>query len=175
WAEKAKELEWFQKWDKVLDDSNKPFYKWFTNGKINMTYNAVDRWIHTPKRNQVAILYVNERGDEEKLTYYELYRQVNKMANALKSLGIKKGDVVALYMPMCPEAVITMLACAKIGAPHTVIYSGLSVGALVERVNDAKAKIIVTADGTYRRGKVIELKKIVDEAVLRCPTVQTTV
>ena len=175
WAEKAKELEWFQKWDKVLDDSNKPFYKWFTNGKINMTYNAVDRWIHTSKRNQVAILYVNERGDEEKLTYYELYRQVNKMANALKSLGIKKGDVVALYMPMCPEAVITMLACAKIGAPHTVIYSGLSVGALVERVNDAKAKIIVTADGTYRRGKVIELKKIVDEAILRCPTVQTTV
>jgi len=175
WAEKAKEFEWFQKWDKVLDDSNKPFYKWFTNGKTNITYNAVDRWIHTSRRNQVAILYVNERGDEEKLTYYELYRQVNKMANALKSLGVKKGDVVALYMPMCPETVITMLACAKIGAPHTMIYSGLSVGALVERVNDAKAKIIVTADGTYRRGEVIELKKIVDEVVLHCPTVQTTV
>ncbi|ADL58260.1 acetyl-coenzyme A synthetase [Methanothermobacter marburgensis str. Marburg] len=123
----------------------------------------------------VAILYVNERGEEKKLTYYELHREVNRTANALKSLGIKKGDAVAMYLPMCPELVISMLACAKIGAMHSVIYSGLSVGALVERLNDAKAKIIITADGTYRRGGVIELKPIVDEAILQCPTIETTV
>ncbi|MGB9838560.1 acetate--CoA ligase [Methanothermobacter sp.] len=175
WAEKAKRFEWFRKWDKVLDESNKPFYRWFVNGKINMTHNAVDRWLDTDKRNQVAILYVNERGDERKLTYYELHREVNRTANALKSLGIKKGDAVAMYLPMCPELVISMLACAKIGAVHSVIYSGLSVGALVERLNDAKAKIIITADGTYRRGGVIELKPIVDEAILQCPTIETTV
>lgn len=145
------------------------------NGKINMTHNAVDRWLDTDKRNQVAILYVNERGEEKKLTYYELHREVNRTANALKSLGIKKGDAVAMYLPMCPELVISMLACAKIGAVHSVIYSGLSVGALVERLNDAKAKIIITADGTYRRGGVIELKPIVDEAILQCPTIETTV
>ena len=175
WAEKAKRFEWFRKWDRVLDESNKPFYKWFVNGKINMTHNAVDRWLDTDKRNQVAILYVNERGEEKKLTYYELHREVNRTANALKSLGIKKGDAVAMYLPMCPELVISMLACAKIGAVHSVIYSGLSVGALVERLNDAKAKIIITADGTYRRGGVIELKPIVDEAILQCPTIETTV
>ncbi|MCG2829124.1 acetate--CoA ligase [Methanothermobacter sp. K4] len=175
WAEKAKRFEWFRKWDTVLDESNKPFYKWFVNGKINMTHNAVDRWLDTDKRNQVAILYVNERGEERKLTYYELHREVNRTANALKSLGIKKGDAVAMYLPMCPELVISMLACAKIGAVHSVIYSGLSVGALVERLNDAKAKVIITADGTYRRGGVIELKPIVDEAILQCPTIETTV
>lgn len=175
WAEKAERFEWFRKWDRVLDESNRPFYRWFVNGKINMTYNAVDRWLDTDKRNQVAILYVNERGDERKLTYYELYREVNRTANALKSLGIKKGDAVALYLPMCPELVISMLACAKIGAVHSVIYSGLSVGALVERLNDARAKIIITADGTYRRGGVIKLKPIVDEAILQCPTIETTV
>nr|ABB81888.1 acetyl-CoA synthetase 1 [Methanothermobacter thermautotrophicus] len=175
WAEKAERLEWFRKWDRVLDESNRPFYRWFVNGKINMTYNAVDRWLDTDKRNQVAILYVNERGDERKLTYYELYREVSRTANALKSLGIKKGDAVALYLPMCPELVVSMLACAKIGAVHSVIYSGLSVGALVERLNDARAKIIITADGTYRRGGVIKLKPIVDEAILQCPTIETTV
>jgi len=175
WAEKAEQFEWFQKWDQVLDESNKPFYKWFNNGKINLAYNAVDRWIHTDKRNQVAILYANERGDEKKLTYYELYREVNKMANALKNLGVEKGDTVSMYMPMCPELLISMLACNKIGAIHSVVYSGLSVGAFVERMNDAKAKILVTADGTFRRGKVIDLKKIVDEAMLKCHTIETTI
>lgn len=175
WEEKAEELEWFEKWDKVLDESNKPFYKWYVNGKINLTYNAVDRWIYTEKRNQVAILYINERGGEEKLTYYELYRQVNKMANGLKNLGVKKGDTVSMYLPMCPELIISMLACAKIGAVHSVVYSGLSVGAFVERMNDANAKILVTADGTYRRGKIIDLKKISDEALLQCPTIETVI
>ena len=175
WEEKAEDLDWFQKWDKVLDESNKPFYKWFVNGKINLAYNAVDRWIDTEKRNQVAILYVNERGDEKKLTYYELYREVNKMANGLKNLGVKKGDTVSMYLPMCPELLISMLACNKIGAVHSVVYSGLSVGAFVERMNDAKIKILITADGTYRRGKIIDLKKISDEAMLQCPTIETVI
>lgn len=175
WEEKAEDLEWFERWDKVLDESNKPFFKWFVNGKINMAYNAVDRWIDTEKRNQVAILYVNERGDERKLTYYELYREVNKMANGLKNLGVKKGETVSMYLPMCPELLISMLACTKIGAVHSVVYSGLSVGAFVERMNDAKVKILITADGTYRRGKIINLKKISDEALLQCPTIETVV
>ena len=175
WAEKAEDLDWFQKWDQVLDESNKPFYKWFINGKINLAYNAVDRWIHTNKRNHVAILYVNERGDERKLTYYELYCKVNKMANALKNLGVKKGETVATYLPMCPELVVSMLACTKIGALHSVVYSGLSVGAFVRRMNHAEAKILITADGTYRKGKIIDLKKISDEALLQCPTIETVV
>ncbi|MDO9045190.1 MAG: acetate--CoA ligase [Methanobacteriaceae archaeon] len=175
WSEKAEQFEWFETWDKVLDESKKPFYKWFTNGKINLAYNAVDRWISTDKRNQVAILYTNERGDEKKLTYYELYREVNKMANALKNLGIKKGDTVSMYLPMCPELLISMLACTKIGAVHSVVYSGLSVGAFVERMNDADAKVLITADGTFRRGKIIDLKKIVDESILQCPTIETVV
>ncbi len=175
WAEKSEQFEWFKPWDKVLDESNKPFYKWFVNGKINLAYNAVDRWISTDKRNQVAILYVNERGEEKKLTYFELYREVNKMANALKNLGIKKGETVSMYLPMCPQLLISMLACNKIGAMHSVVYSGLSVGAFVERMNDANAKVLITADGTFRRGKIINLKNIVDEAVLQCPTIETIV
>lgn len=175
WAEKAEQFEWFKKWDQVLDESNKPFYKWFVGGKINLAHNAVDRWVETDKRNQVAILYANERGDERKLTYYELSREVNKFANALRNLGVVKGDRVSMYLPMCPELLISMLACNKIGAIHSVVYSGLSVGAVVERMNDAKAKILITADGTFRRGKVIDLKKITDEAMLQCKTVETVV
>ncbi len=175
WAEKAEQFEWFRKWDQVLDESNKPFYKWFVGGKINLAYNAVDRWIETEKRNQVAILYINERGEEKKITFYELYVQVNKLANALKNLGVQKGDTVSMYLPMCPELLISILACNKIGAVHSVVYSGLSVGAFVERMNDAKAKVLFTADGTYRRGKIIDLKAIADEAILQCPTIETIV
>ena len=175
WAEKAEQFHWFKKWDTVLDDSNKPFYKWFEGGKINLAYNAVDRWIKTEKRNQVAILYVNERGHERKMTYYELYRRVNQFANGLKNMGVKKGDKVSMYLPMCPELIVSMLACTKIGAVHSVVYSGLSVGAFVERMNDARAKILITADGTFRRGKIIDLKKISDEAMLQCPTIETVV
>ncbi|MCL2116660.1 MAG: acetate--CoA ligase [Methanobrevibacter sp.] len=175
WAMEAEQLDWFKKWDTILDTSKKPFYKWFVGGKINLAYNAVDRWINTEKRNKIAILYANELGEEIKLSYYELYREVNKMANALLNLGVKKGDAVSLYLPMCPQLVITMLACTKIGAIHSAIYSGLSSSAVAERVNNIKSKVVVTADGTYRRGKVITLKPIVDEAIEDCPTVQTVV
>lgn len=171
----AEQLDWFKKWDEVLDESEKPYYKWFVGGKINLAYNAIDRWIKTEKRNKIAILYTNERGDEIKLTYYELYREINKMANALLNLGIKKGDTVSMYLPMCPELVISMLACTKIGAVHSAIYSGLSSVAVVERINDIKSKVVITADGTYRRGKIINLKSVIDEAMLQCPTVQTVV
>lgn len=175
WAEQAKQFHWFREWDKVLDDSDAPFYQWFTGGKINLTYNAVDRWIETGNRNRLAIIYTNERGEEIKMTYYELYIQVNKMANALKNLGVGKGDIVSMYLPMCPESIISMLACAKIGAVHSVVFSGLSVGSFVERMNDAKVKVLIAADGTYRRGKVIDLKTIVDEAILRCPSIESVV
>jgi len=175
WGEKAQQFEWFAPWTKVLDESNKPFYKWFVDGKTNITYNAVDRQIKTDRRNKLAVLYVNERGDEKKVTYYELCRAVNKMANALKKLGVKKGDRVAMYLPPCIESVVSMLACAKIGAIHNVVYAGFSVHALRERINDAEAKILITADGTFRRGKIIDLKQVSDEAVLQCPTVETTV
>ncbi|ODS36494.1 MAG: acetate--CoA ligase, partial [Candidatus Altiarchaeales archaeon WOR_SM1_86-2] len=175
WGKKAGNFEWFEKWDKVLDDTGKPFYKWFVGGKTNITYNAVDRWVNTPRRDQVAVLYVNERGDEKKFTYHELYGEVNRMANALKRLGVEKGDRVAMYLPMCPELVVSMLACAKIGAVHSVVYAGFSEGALAGRINDAEAKVLITADGTARRGRIIDLKKVSDKAVLRCPTVEMTV
>jgi len=175
WAEKAENFEWFKKWDTVLDESDKPFYKWFVGGKTNITYNAVDRWIKTVRRNQVAILYVNENGDEKKLTYYELYCEINKLSNGLKRLGVNKGDRVTIYLPMSPELPISLLACAKIGAIHSVVFAGFSEGALADRINDAEAKILITADGTYRRGKVIDLKSIADKAVLRCPTIETSI
>ena len=175
WGEKAQQFEWFAPWTKVLDESDKPFYKWFVDGKTNITYNAVDRQIKTDRRNKLAVLYVNERGDEKKVTYYELFRAVNKMANALKKLGVKKGDRVAMYLPPCIESVVSMLACAKIGAIHNVVYAGFSVHALRERINDAEAKILITADGTFRRGKIIDLKQVSDEAVLQCPTVETII
>ena len=175
WAEKARQFEWFAPWTQTLDTSGAPFYKWFVGGKTNIAYNAVDRHIRTDKRYKLALLYVNERGDERKITYYELYREVNKAANALKKLGVTKGDRVALYLPPCVESVVSMLACAKIGAVHNVVYAGFSVHALAERINDAKAKVLITADGTFRRGQVIDLKAVSDEAVSSCPSVETTI
>ncbi len=176
WEEAAEELEWYKKWDKVLDDSDPPFYKWFVGGKCNIVHNALDRHVHTFRKNKVAIIWQGEPlKDIKKLTYYELYRRVNKFANVLKSLGIKKGDRVAIYLPNIPEIAIAMLACAKIGAVHTVVYAGFSAAALKERVNDARAKIIVTADGLYRNGKIINLKNVVDEAMLECPTVENVI
>ena len=173
WEKAAEELEWFEKWDKVLDDSNPPFYKWFVGAKCNIVYNALDRHIKTFRKNKIAIIWRGEPvGEYRKLTYYELYRQVNKFSNALKSLEIKKGDRIAIYMPNLLQTAIAMLACAKIGAVHMIVHSGFSAHALRERVNDAKARVIITADGVYRNGKIINLKEAVDEAMIECPTVE---
>ncbi|MCD6319246.1 MAG: acetate--CoA ligase [Candidatus Desulfofervidaceae bacterium] len=176
WEEAAKELEWYKPWDKVLDESDAPFYKWFVGAQCNIVHNALDRHVKSFRKNKVAIIWQGEPlKDIKKLTYYELYRRVNKFANVLNSLGVKKGDRVAIYLPNIPEIAIAMLACAKIGAVHTVVYAGFSAAALRERVNDAKAKIIVTSDGLYRNGKIINLKNVVDEAMLECSSVENVI
>lgn len=173
WGKAAEELEWFKKWDKVLDESNAPFYQWFAGGKCNIVHNALDRHIRTFRKNKVAIIWQGEPQEEyRKLTYYELYRLVNRFANVLKSLGINKGDRIVIYIPNILETAIAMLGCAKIGAIHTLVYAGFSAHALRERVNDAKAKVIITADGVYRNGKIVHLKEIVDEAMVECPTIE---
>jgi acetyl-CoA synthetase len=177
WDEMARTFaDWYQPYTQVLDDSGKPYYKWFTSGKINVAYNAVDRHAKSANRNKVAFYFIGEPvGDTRTITYYELYREVNKMANALKSAGVVKGDRVVAYLPMIPELPITMLACAKIGAIHTVVFSGFSSGGLNSRVNDAEAKVVVTADGFYRRGKPLPLKPNVDEAMKTAPSVKKVV
>lgn len=148
----AEELEWFQKWDKVLE-WNYPYAKWFINGKTNITYNCIDRHVKNGKRNKVAFISIDEEGNEKKVTYGELLDLVSRLANGLKSLGIKKGDRVSIYMPNTVEAAIAMLACARIGAIHSVVFAGFSEGALKIRIDDAKAKAVITATYTKRRGK----------------------
>ncbi len=138
WAEAAKDLDWFKPWDKVFDASKKPFFKWFVGAKCNLTYNALDRHIGTKIEKKTAILWEDEVGRTKKYTYLELYREVNKLVNALRGLGVKKGDRVAMYMPNIPEIAIAMLACAKIGAMHSVVYAGYSANALADRINDAR-------------------------------------
>jgi acetyl-CoA synthetase len=175
WADLAeKELHWFKKWDRVLDWSNPPFAKWFVNGKINISYNCLDRHLTTSRRNKAAIIWEGEPGDSRTLTYAQLHREVCQFANAMKKLGVKKGDRVGIYMPMIPEAAIAMLACARIGAPHSVVFGGFSAEALRDRLNDAQAKLIITADGGFRKDQVIELKEQVDKALENngAPTVE---
>ncbi len=171
WAEAANRLDWFQRWDKVLE-WDAPWAKWFVGGKLNASYNAVDRHNKTWRRNKAAIMWEGEPGDSRVLTYHDLYREVNQFAAVLLDLGVTKGDRVAFYMPMIPELAIGMLACARIGAPHTVIFGGFSAEALRDRANDSQAKLIVTADGGWRRGNVIALKDITDAAVTDAPTVE---
>jgi len=176
WADAAKELDWFKKWDKVLDDSEAPFYKWFTGAKCNIVYNALDRHINTANKNKLALIWEGEPGDTKKFTYYELYRAVNRFANALRSLGIKKGDRVVLYMPPLPETMISILAVAKIGAVHSMVFAGFSAKALRERIQDAEAKLVITADGFYRNGRPANVKNLVDKALVGgCETVDTVV
>jgi len=174
-AERAEELEWFQKWDKVLDDSNPPFYKWFTGAKTNIVHNAVDRHLKTWRKNKLALIWQGEPGDGRTFSYHALNRQVSKFASVLKSLGVKKGDIVTIYLPRIPELVFAMLACAKIGAAHSVVYGGFSVEALAERIEDAQSRVLITADGGWMRGKVVQLKQIADEAIARQPTIETCV
>jgi len=176
WDEVAKnDIEWFEPYEDVLDDSNAPFYRWFVGGKINITHNCLDRHIES-KGDKTAIIWQGEpENEEERITYHELYNRVCRFANALKTLGVEKGDVVTLYMGMVPELPVAMLACARIGAIHSVVFGGFSSTALRDRINDAQAKAIVTMDGYYRRGKVIETKRIVDKALDGAPSVENVV
>ncbi len=174
WASQAERLDWFRKWDQVLD-WNPPFAKWFVNGKLNVCYNCVDRHTKTWRRNKAAIVFEGEPGDSRVLTYWDLYREVSQFANVLRSLGVEKGDRVAIYLPMIPEIAISMLACARVGAPHSVIFGGYSSEPLSDRINDAGAKVLITADGGWRRGKVVPLKENADVALEKCPTVEKVV
>lgn len=170
WARMAKELHWFKKWDKVLE-WNLPHAKWFVGGKINISYNCLDRHLSGTRRNKAAIIWEGEPGDERTLTYAQLHKEVCKFANVLKRAGVKASDRIALYMPLVPELAIAMLACARIGATHSVIFAGFSADSLKDRINDAGCKLVVTADGGYRRGSEVVLKPAVDEALKHTPSV----
>src|SRR5215471_6991953 len=164
WARFAAELEWSTPWTKVLD-WQPPHAKWFVGGQLNASANCVDRHVRNGRRNKAAIIWEGEPGDTRTLTYFDLHREVSKFANVLKSLGIKKGDRVALYLPLIPELAIAMLACARIGAVHSVVFGGFSAESLRDRINDQKARLLVTADGGYRRGQIVPLKQVADEAL----------
>ncbi|MFI5395222.1 MAG: acetate--CoA ligase [Candidatus Binatia bacterium] len=174
WAEVAGELDWFSPWQSVLE-WKMPFAKWFVGGTTNLAYNCVDRHLHSWRRNKAAIIWEGEPGDSRTLTYHDLHREVSRFANVLKHLGVSKGDRVGIYLPMIPEAAIAMLACARIGAPHSVVFGGFSAEALRDRLNDAQAKLVVTADGGYRRGTVVPLKANVDDALRDAPSVENVV
>jgi len=174
WAEIASELHWFAPWTSVLE-WNPPSARWFVGGKINLCYNCVDRHALGDRKDKVAILWESEPGETRTLTYGELYLEVQKFANVLKGLGVRKGDRVAVYMGMTPELAIALLACARIGAVHSVIFGGFAANALVDRINDASCVAVITQDGSYRRGQEVRLKPIVDEALKNCPTVKHVV
>lgn len=175
WAEEAYKLEWYKPWDAVFDYSEKPFFKWFAGGKTNIVLNAIDRHMATWRKNKLAIIWEGEPGDVRTLSYHALNREVSKFANILKGMGVRKGDIVTIYMPQIPELPIAMLACAKIGAAHSVVYGGFSVEALAARIEDARSRVLITADGGWRRGKVTDLKGIANEAMRRSPTIEVCV
>ena len=173
WEEQAKNIVWFKEWDKVLDWDNPPFGKWFVGGRLNASINCLDEHVKDPGiKNKVAIIWEAENGETRSFTYYQLYRYVNQFANALKSLGVKKDDRVTIYLPMVPELPIAMLSCARIGATHTVVFSGFSAQAISDRANDSESKVIITADGGFRRGKLVELKRVVDDAISSAPSIE---
>jgi len=174
WEQEARKLEWFRTWDKVLD-WDLPFAKWFPGGMLNASYLCIDRHLRTWRRNKVAIYWEGENGEERTLSYSQLYREVNRLSFALQKLGVKDGDRVAIYLPMIPELPIAMLATARIGAIHTVVFSGFSSMALADRVNETEAKVVITADGGFRRGKVVQLKGIVDEALEKTPSMEKVI
>ena len=171
WAEQARALQWIRPWDRVLEWTP-PHAKWFVGGQLNAAANCLDRHLDGPTRNKAALIWEGEPGDRRVLTYWELAREVRKAANALKRLGVQKGDRVAIYMPLLPEAAIAMLACARIGAVHSVIFGGFSAESVRDRVNDAEAKVLITADAGYRRGQVLPLKRMADAALTATPSIQ---
>src|SRR6059058_2185554 len=172
WAKQAEDLQWFEKWDKVLDDSNPPFYKWFTGGKINVSYNCVDRHVEAGRGDRVAFHWRGEEGEERDVTYADLHRDVQRFANALKDNGIAKGDVVGIYLPMIPEVVVAMLACARIGAPHNLVFGGFSPESVKERMEFSDAKALITVDGARRKGKTAPIKQQVDEVMGDVKTIE---
>ena len=174
WAKLAEELHWFKKWDKVLE-WDPPYAKWFEGGKLNVSYNCIDRHLAAGRRNKAALIWEGEPGDWKVYTYGDLYREVCRFANGLKSLGVKKGDRVTIYLPMVPELPIAMLACARIGAPHSVIFGGFSAESIRDRLNDSQSKVVITADGGYRRGNIVQLKQNADEALTDAPSVERVV
>src|SRR6476661_2970335 len=174
WVREAKELVWRKPWKRVLD-WKAPFAKWFVGGQLNVSANCLDRHLDGPRRNKAAIIWEGEPGDSRVLTYQMLHREVCQFANVLKSQGVKAGDRVTIYMPLVPELAIAMLACARIGAVHSVIFGGFSADAVADRNNDAQAKLVITADGGWRRGKVVPLKANVDAALDKSPTVKTCI
>src|SRR2546429_5170034 len=174
WGEIAGQLHWFRKWDKVLE-WEAPWAKWFTGGQINLSFNCLDRHVATWRRNKAAIIWEGEPGEVRTFTYQQLLTEVSKFANVLKSLGIQKGDTVAIYMPMTPELPVAMLACARIGAAHSVVFGGFSADALGGRINDAQAKVLITADGGWRRGAVVPLKANADAALEDTPSIEHVV
>ena len=163
WERQARELHWFKPWDQVLDDSNPPFYKWFIGGELNVSYNCLDRHVEAGRGDRVAFHWRGEEGEERDITYADLLGEVQRFANALKDLGIDKGDIVGIYLPMIPEVVVAMLACARIGAPHNVVFGGFSPESVRERMEFSEAKALITVDGAARRGKVAPVKQSVDE------------
>ncbi|MFZ1007377.1 MAG: acetate--CoA ligase, partial [Candidatus Sulfotelmatobacter sp.] len=174
WGRIAGELHWFKKWDKVLE-WNLPWAKWFVGGQINLSYNCLDRHVYSTRKNKAAIIWESEPGEIRTLTYQQLHREVQKFANVLKTLGVKKGDRVAIYMGMTPELPIAMLACARIGAPHTVIFGGFAAHALIDRIHDCGATAVITQDGSYRRGAEVKLFPAVEEALKSCPSVKNVI
>jgi acetyl-CoA synthetase len=174
WANFAKELDWFKKWRKVLK-WKPPHAKWFVGGKLNVSYNCLDRHINTARKNKAAIIWEAESGESVTLTYQELYREVNKFANVLKGLGVKRGDRVTIYLPMIPELAVSMLACARIGAPHSIVFGGFSAESLRDRINDSTARVLITSDGGYRRGGIVPLKKNADDALTDTPSIEKVV
>ena len=174
WDGIARELDWFEPWDRVLE-WNYPYAKWFVNAKLNITYNCLDRHVTSDRRDKPAIVWRGESGEERKITYNDLYREVMRFANGLANLGVRKGDRVCIYMPLVPEQIVAMLACARLGAVHSVVFGGFGADALAMRINDAGAKVVITADVGYRRGKTIPLRGIVTEALTRTPGVENIV
>ncbi len=175
WAEMAGSIKWIKKWDQVLDDSNPPYYKWFVNGKLNVAFNCLDFQIGKGRGDKKALIFVGENGDSITLTYNDLFQEVSKFSTALTRLGVDKGDAVTIWMPMIPEAVIAMLACTRIGAVHSVVFGGFSPEALKDRILDSKSKVLVTADGAFRRGKIIPMKSAAEEVLQKCPTIRKVV
>src|SRR6266436_29628 len=175
WDDQAKELHWFEPWQKTFEWTSKPFFSWFTGGKFNIVYNCLDRHVQTPTRSKVAYYWEGDDGAIRLITYKELYVMTNRLAKGLQNLGVKKGDRVAIYLPLIPEIVAAVLAVARLGAVHMVVFGGFAASALRDRIVDFDAKALITADGSYRGGKVIELKHIADEAIAETPTIQKSI